>query len=205
MKINILIFLIIVLPTLVSAKDFNDLRPSKATLSMSSGDMEVWLIKKEGSIWEMRSFVDGGRVFEREEVSVFELKKDSLTPIDHKLRMRILFKKIKTYAYFDWENNKLDFQEGKDKGSINLLDGALGPATAQLQMRLDLRSLDLKALPKKMDYFVYFRGKIKERTYTIKGFEEIDTPMGKFKALKISRDFPIGEEREQVYWFAPEL
>ena len=72
-------------------------------------------------------------------------------------------------------------------------------------MRLDLRSLDLNALPKKMDYFVYFRGKIKERTYAIKGFEEIETPMGKFKALKISRDFPIGEEREQVYWFAPEL
>ena len=43
---------------------------------MKAGDMEVWLKIKENNIWEMGSNVDGGRVFKREEISVFELNQN---------------------------------------------------------------------------------------------------------------------------------
>ena len=85
------------------------------------------------------------------------------------------------------------------------MEGTLGPATAQLKMRLDLRSLDINFLPEKIKYFVYYRGKIKERTYLLKGFEDTETPLGTFNTLKVEREFLPKEDREQIYWFAPEL
>ena len=87
----------------------------------------------------MGSIVDGGSVFQRKEVSIFELKEDSVIPLEHKMSMKILFKKIKASARFNWENHTLDYEQGKNKGSLKLIDGTLGPATAQLKMRMDLR------------------------------------------------------------------
>ena len=187
------------------AEKLDALKPSKATLTMKNGDMEVWLEKKENNIWEMGSLVDGGRLFERKEVSIFELKEDSVIPLDHKMSMKILFKKIKASARFNWENLTLDYEQGKNKGSLKLIDGTLGPATAQLKMRLDLRSMDINALPEKIKYVVYYRGEIKERTYSLKGFEDTETPFGTFNTLKVEREFLPEEEREQIYWFAPDL
>ena len=200
-----LIILLTFLAFQLSAEKLEVLKPSKATLTMQAGDMEVWLEKKENNIWEMGSLVDGGRVFQRKEVSIFELKEDSVIPLDHKMSMKILFKKIKASARFNWENLTLDYGEGKDKGSLKLIDGTLGPATAQLKMRLDLRSMDINALPEKIKYVVYYRGEIKERTYSIKGFEDTETPFGTFNTLKVEREFLPEEEREQIYWFAPDL
>ena len=172
---------------------------------MKAGDMEVWLKKKENNIWEMGSNVDGGRVFKREEISVFELNQNSLIPLEHKIKMKILFKRINASARFDWKNLTLDYEEGKSKGSLKLVEGTLGPATAQLKMRLDLRSMDINALPEKIKYVVYYRGEIKERTYSLKGFEDTETPFGTFNTLKVEREFLPEEEREQIYWFAPDL
>jgi len=189
----------------ISAEKLEELKPSKATLTMKAGDMEVWLEKKDNNIWEMGSNVDGGRVFQREEISVFELKDNSIIPLDHKIKMKILFKKIKASARFNWENHILDYEEGKNQGSLKLVNGTLGPATAQLKMRLDLRAMDINSLPEKIKYLVYFRGEIKERTYSLKGFEDTETPFGTFNTLKVEREFLPEEEREQIYWFAPDL
>ena len=205
MKNKVLVILFISFSFNLIGENFAELRPSKATLTMNSGDMEVWLEKKGNNTWEMGSFVDGGRIFEREEISVFELNQNSVIPLDHKVRMKILFKKIKASAHFDWENLKVDFEEGKNKGSLKLVDGTLGPAAAQLKMRLDLKLLNINALPEKMKYFVYYRGEIKEIIYLLQGFEDVETPFGKFNALKVVREFSPEEDREQIYWFAPDL
>ena len=205
MRNKLFIILLMFFAFQLSAEKLEVLKPSKATLTMKAGDMEVWLEKKENNIWEMGSIVDGGRVFQRKEVSIFELEGDSVIPLDHKMSMKILFKKIKASARFNWENLTLDYGEGKDKGSLKLIDGTLGPATAQLKMRLDLRSMDINALPEKIKYVVYYRGEIKERTYSLKGFEDTETPFGTFNTLKVEREFLPEEEREQIYWFAPDL
>ena len=204
MRNKLFIILLMFFAFQLSAEKLEVLKPSKATLTMKAGDMEVWLEKKENNIWEMGSIVDGG-IFQRKEVSIFELKEDSVIPLDHKMSMKILFKKIKASARFNWENLTLDYGEGKDKGSLKLIDGTLGPATAQLKMRLDLRSMDINALPEKIKYVVYYRGEIKERTYSLKGFEDTETPFGTFNTLKVEREFLPEEEREQIYWFAPDL
>ena len=205
MKTKIFIILLTFFAFQLSAEKLEVLKPSKATLTMKAGDMEVWLEKKENNIWEMGSTVDGGRVFQRKEVSSFELKEDSVIPLDHKISMKILFKKIKASARFNWKNLTLDYEEGKNKGSLKLIGGTLGPATSQLKMRLDLKLLNINALPEKMKYFVYYRGEIKERIYLLQGFEDVETPFGKFNALKVVREFSPEEDREQIYWFAPDL
>ena len=205
MKNKLLVILLISFSFQLAGENFTELKPSKASLSMKAGDMEVWLKKKENNIWEMGSKVDGGRVFKREEISIFELNQNSLIPLDHKIKMKILFKKINASAQFDWKNLTLDYKEGKSKGSLKLVEGTLGPATAQLKMRLDLRSMDMNALPEKIKYVVYYRGEIKERTYSLKGFEDTETPFGTFNTLKVEREFLPEEEREQIYWFAPDL
>ena len=206
MRIKVLVILFISFSFNLIGENFIELRPSKATLTMDLGDMEVWLEKTENNIWKMGSKVDGGRLFQREEISAFELNQNSLIPLDHKRSMKILFRgKAKSFVHFDWENLTLDYQEGKNKGSITLIDGTLGPATAQLKMRLDIRSMDINALPESIKYFVYFRGEIKERTYLLKGFEDTETPLGTFNTLKVEREFLPEEDREQIYWFAPEL
>ena len=56
----------------------------------------------------------------------------------------------------------------------------------------------------KIKYFVYFKGKIKERTYKLGDMEEVSTPMGKIEALKVYRVFKEGENRKQIYWLSPE-
>ncbi len=205
MRNKFFILLLIPFAFQISAENLEALKPSKATLTMNAGDMEVWLEKKDNNIWEMGSNVDGGRVFQREEISIFELKDNSVIPLDHKIKMKILFKKIKASARFNWESYTLDYKEGKNQGSLNLINGTLGPATAQLKMRLDLRAMDINALPEKIKYLVYFRGEIKERTYSLKGFEDTETPFGTFNTLKVEREFLPEEEREQIYWFAPDL
>jgi len=205
MRIKLLITLLIPFSFQLIGGNLEELKPSKATLTMDVGDMKIWLERKENNIWEMGSTVEGGRIFQRQEISVFELNQNSIVPLEHKIRTKILFKEIKASAHFDWETFTLDYKEGENKGSIKLIDGTLGPATAQLKMRLDLRSMDINALPKKIKYFVYFRGKIKERTYLLKGFEDTETPLGTFNTLRVEREFLPEEDREQTYWFAPEL
>ena len=186
MRIKVLVILFISLSFNLIGENFIELRTSKATLTMDLGDMEVWLEKTENNIWEMGSKVDGGRLFQREEISAFELNQNSLIPLDHKRSMKILFRgTAKSFVHFDWENLTFDYQEGKNKGSITLIDGTLGPATAQLKMRLDIRSMDINALPESIKYFVYFRGEIKEWTYLLKGFEDTETPLGAFNTLKV--------------------
>ena len=110
MRIKVLFILFISFSFNLIGENLIELRPSKATLTMKNGDMEVWLEKKGNNTWEMGSFVDGGRIFEREEISVFELNQNSIIPLDHKVRMKILFKKIRASAHFDWENIKVDFE-----------------------------------------------------------------------------------------------
>ena len=48
-----LIILLTFLAFQLSAEKLEVLKPSKATLTMKAGDMEVWLEKKENNIWEM--------------------------------------------------------------------------------------------------------------------------------------------------------
>tara|TARA_B100000214_G_scaffold354623_1_gene311662 strand:- start:114 stop:806 length:693 start_codon:yes stop_codon:yes gene_type:complete len=185
---------------------FEPIKPSKAKLQSNVGDMEVEMRLREDGTWKLTSTLDGGSIVRREESEVFELIDNQIKPINYRFNQRILFRRYKASADFDWNNKKLSFVENKDKGVLELYQNILGPSSASLQLRLDFRKLKEGNIPDEISYDVYWKGTIKKRSYDVsKVKESVETPLGMFEAYKVSRQFDEANERSQIFWLAPSL
>ncbi len=178
--------------------------PSTASLEVKAGsfnlNMEVSLIEKDG-IWEVSSLVDG--IAKREERESFILEGENIIPLDYLRKEKILFRKSQSNANFNWKDKNLTYIENGKSGSLRLIDNVLGPSSATLKLRIDVKRMGLNNLPEELKYSVYFRKAIKERTYKFGGVEVVSTPMGEIEALKVYRVFEEGENRTQIYWLSP--
>ena len=184
----------------------NEIKPSRATLESNVGEMQVEMTKLDDGSWKLTSLLDGGSIVRREESEVFELINNQIKPINYRYNQRILFRRYKASADFNWDDNKVSFIEDKDKGIIELLDNVLGPSSASLQLRLDFREFGEGNIPDEISYIVYWKGTIKNRTYNVnKQKESIETPFGIYEAFKVSRKFEEESDRSQIFWLAPEL
>ena len=183
------------------------IKQSIATLESNVGDMEVEMIQLEDGKWKLRSYLDGGRIVKREEVEYFYLENNFIQPIEYDFSMKvILMRKYNASAFFNWDENKVSFIEKKERGTVALEEKVLGPSSAQLQLRLDFRNLNLENIPKNLKYKVFWKGKIKERIFDIqKNPERIETSMGDFLTYKVSRRYEEGENKSQIFWLAPDL
>ena len=185
----------------------NPIKQSIATLESNVGEMEVEMIQLKDGKWKLRSYLDGGRIVKREEIEYFYLEDNFIRPIEYDFSMKvILMRKYNASAVFNWDENKVSYIEKKDKGSVVLEEKVLGPSSAQLQLRLDFRKLDLENIPKILKYKVFWRGLIKERIFDIQeNPERVETPLGNYLAYKVSRRYEEDEAKSQVFWLAPEL
>ena len=202
------IFLTLALMLNISSFRASDdlIKQSIATLESNVGEMKVEMIQLEDGKWKLRSYLDGGRIVNREEIEYFYLDDNFIRPIEYIITQRILFKKYNSSATFNWDEYKVSYIEKKEKGSVPLEETVLGPSTAQLQLRLDFRKLDLENIPKVMKYKVFWRGLIKERIFDIQeNPERVETLMGNYLAYKVSRRYEEDEAKSQVFWLAPEL
>ena len=183
-----------------------EIKPSRATLESNVGEMQVEMKKLDNGYWKLNSLLDGGSIVKREESEIFELVNNQIKPIQYDFNQRILFRRYKASANFDWDTNQVRFVEDKDKGIVELSENVLGPSSASLQLRLDFREFDSNEIPDSISYLVYWKGTIKNRTYKVKKDKEfIETPFGTYEAFKVSRQFEEGSERSQVFWLAPDL
>ena len=184
----------------------SDIKPSKAILESNVGEMEVKMQLQDDGLWKLTSLLDGGSIVRREESEVFELINNQIKPLNYSFNQRILFKRSKATANFDWENKSVSFVENKDSGAVNLEPNVLGPSSASLQLRLDFRILEENNIPEEITYNVYWKGTVKKRTYSINSATEVvETPMGVYDAYKVSRKFEEGSDRSQIFWLAPDL
>lgn len=184
----------------------DEIKPSRATLESNVGDMQVEMIKLEDGSWQMNSLLDGGSIVRREESELFEIINNQIKPINYRFNQRILFRRSKASADFDWGNNQVSYTENKEKGKIVLTENILGPSSASLQLRLDFRQLGEANIPNEISYKVYWKGTIKNRIYDVsEAKESVETPFGTFEAYKVSRQFENGSDRSQVFWLAPDL
>lgn len=183
----------------------NDIKGSVATLTSNVGEMEVSMTKNAEGNWVLKSHLDGGRIVQRKEEEVFYMEGNHVKPISYSFNQRILFKKSKSSALFDWKNKSIRYKEGKEDGIASLEEWTLGPSSAQLQLRLDFKELDLSNLPEEIIYSVYWKGEVKNRIYRIKGTENIQIPLGDFLSYKVERVFSKESKRAQSFWIAPEL
>jgi len=185
---------------------FDTIKPSVAILEMNGVKMSVSLENIEGNKWRIESVIKAaGGIFSRKEEALFTIDKYAVTPFSWSRKERMLFSKKDYLVTFNWDKSEINFKEDNMTGKLDLLPGYLGPATAPLVIRLKLRELGLKKLPKELINYVYFKGEIKERTYRIGKLENIQTPMGKFKAIRVDRVRSDLDPREQTFWFAPVL
>ncbi len=182
------------------------IKPSKAILESNVGEMEVEMKLLDNGLWKLTSLLDGGSIVRREESEIFELIENKIKPLNYSFNQRILFRKYKASADFDWEKLQVSFIENKDSGEVDLLPNVLGPSSASLQLRLDFRNLKKNNIPQQISYNVYWRGTVKIRTYDVNPItESVETPMGVYKAYRVTRKFDEGSERSQIFWLAPEL
>ena len=204
MKKIILISLVLSIFSYLKAAD--EIKPSRAILESNVGEMQVELIKLDNGHWKLNSLLDGGSIVKREESEIFELVENQIKPIKYDFNQRILFRRYKASADFNWDKNEVKFIENKDKGILTLSENVVGPSSASLQLRLDFRQFDMDKIPDSISYVVYWKGTIKNRTYEVqKEKESIETPFGTYDAFKVSRQFEEGSERSQVFWLAPDL
>ena len=204
MKKIILISLVLSIFSPLKAAD--EIQPSRATLESNVGEMQVEMIKLDNGHWKLNSLLDGGSIVRREESEIFELVENQIKPINYDFNQRILFRRSKASADFNWDKKEVKFIENKDKGTLTLLENVLGPSSASLQLRLDFRQFGMDKIPDSISYVVYWKGTIKNRTYDVqKEKESIETPFGTYDAFKVSRKFEEGSERSQIFWLAPDL
>ena len=204
MKKIILISLVLSIFSYLKAAD--EIKPSRAILESNVGEMQVEMIKLDNGHWKLNSLLDGGSMVKREESEIFELVENQIKPIKYDFNQRILFRRYKASADFNWDKNEVKFIENKDKGILSLSENVVGPSSASLQLRLDFRQFDMDKIPDSISYVVYWKGTIKNRTYEVqKEKESIETPLGTYDAFKVSRQFEKGSERSQVFWLAPDL
>ena len=204
MKKIILISSVLSIFSFLKAAD--EIQPSRATLESNVGEMQVEMIKLDNGHWELNSLLDGGSIVRREESEIFELVQNQIKPINYDFNQRILFRRYKASADFNWDKKEVKFIENKDKGTLTLLENVLGPSSASLQLRLDFRQFDMDKIPDSISYVVYWKGTIKNRTYDVqKEKESIETPFGTYDAFKVSRQFEEGSDRSQIFWLAPDL
>ena len=204
MKKIILISLVLSNFSFIKAAD--EIQPSRATLESNVGEMQVEMIKLDNGHWKLNSLLDGGSIVRREESEIFELVENQIKPINYDFNQRILFRRYKASADFNWDKNEVKFIENKDKGILTLSENVVGPSSASLQLRLDFRQFDMDKIPDSISYVVYWKGTIKNRTYEVqKEKESIETPFGTYDAFKVSRQFEEGSERSQIFWLAPDL
>ena len=204
MKKIILISLVLSIFSYLKAAD--EIKPSRAILESNVGEMQVEMIKLDNGHWKLNSLLDGGSIVKREESEIFELVENQIKPIKYDFNQRILFRRYKASADFNWDKNEVKFIENKDKGILTLSENVVGPSSASLQLRLDFRQFDMDKIPDSISYVVYWKGTIKNRTYDVqKEKESIETPFGTYDAFKVSRQFEEGSERSQIFWLAPDL
>ena len=204
MKKIILTSLVLSIFSYLKAAD--EIQPSRATLESNVGEMRVEMIKLDNGLWKLNSLLDGGSIVKREETEIFELVKNQIKPINYDFNQRILFRRYKASADFNWDKKEVKFIENKDKGILILSENVLGPSSASLQLRLDFRQFEIDKIPDSISYVVYWKGTIKNRTYDVqKEKESIETPFGTYDAFKVSRQFEEGSERSQIFWLAPDL
>ena len=183
-----------------------EIKPSRATLESNVGEMQVEMIKLDDGSWKLTSLLDGGSIVRREESEVFELIDNQIKPLNYKFNQRILFRRYKASAEFDWNKDEVSFIENKDQGIIALQDNVLGPSSASLQLRLDFREFGEENIPDEISYIVYWKGVIKNRVYSVKKDKEsVETSFGIYEAYKVSRKFSDESDRSQVFWLAPDL
>ncbi|MGB0361125.1 MAG: DUF3108 domain-containing protein, partial [Endozoicomonas sp.] len=131
------------------------------------------------------------------ETSQFLPKGDHLITNQYTYKRTGLGNKPTEYASFNWQQNKIHWQQGDKQWAINLKPETLDKLSYQLQLRMDLAASNQP----KLSYDVADDDEVYKRQFIIEGEETIKTGVGKLNTIKIKikRD---DDDRSTWIWFA---
>lgn len=178
------------------------LKPYTATYKASikgvpfGGSGERSLTKNADGSWTL-AFSADAVFFGMKETSHFIAQGKKLISNQYIQQRTGLGKKPTEYASFDWQKNKVYWQQGDRQWSMSLKPETLDNLSYQLKLRMDLAS----ASGKQLSYDVADDDEVYQRRFIIEGEETLKTDAGKLKTIrvKIQRD---NDERATWIWFA---
>ncbi len=129
----------------------------------------------------------------------FEWQDCQAKPISRYFHARSLgIDKIEDIQY-DYENEIIHYADEDEKQTFSLEEGIMDSMTFFMVSRCDMM-----AGKREFTYDILFQGKIRQLKFNLIRQETIETPYGKFHALRIERDHGKSK-RQSVFWVAPEL
>ncbi len=165
-----------------------------------SGTATRTLEKKAGDGW-LYTFAASAPLATATETSSFRFDGRTVTPLKYTQQRKIFMSKRSSGIDFDWNSRKgSGRRDGKQSVSYDLQAGTLDTLNLEVQIRRDLKDLGKLGGP----YWIASPKNIEQQPFVIDGEESINTPAGKFTALKVSRKHN-DPGRHTTFWLAKSL
>lgn len=146
--------------------------------------------------WLLSHTIDSG-ILSLKETSLFNWQNQQPRTQTYQYKQNSIGKNKIQQLDFDWVALEAHHETDKAPGSFTIPVNALDKLTYQLKMRQDLQSGKEIGV-----YSVADKRKLKEYGFILLGTEELNTPVGKLKTVKIKRDRGPDNKRETTFWLA---
>lgn len=136
-----------------------------------------------------------------DESSTFTLNAQQITPSEYLYNRKVLGKTRNARLSFDWADSIVTNDVNNKPWSMEIFPGVMDKLSYQLQLQLDIASG-----AESVNYTIADGGHLKQYSFKVIGQEEVDTPTGRFNAIRAERIYaPEKKERSTHIWFAPAL
>jgi hypothetical protein len=142
-------------------------------------------------------FFGDHRIYEQ---SVLKQVDGQVIPLEYRYIHRGSDKNRNEHYRYNWEHNTARVNYRGEQKILKIPEGTLDKFSLQLALMQDAAKGT-----KKVTYPVISRGELKTYTFTNLGQETIETPLGKFEAIKLERRKDDGENTTYTSWHALKL
>lgn len=164
-----------------------------------SGEAVRTLQQLDDDTWEL-SVQASAMMANIRETTRLKLQKGQLLPLHYDYHRRILTRTRKAQLSFDWATGYVTTDIDDKPWRMAIEPGVHDKLSYQLQMPADIAAgLD------RLEYTVADGGHMQVYRFKVTGEDEVETPAGTFRAIRVERDRGEDSDRETLIWFAPEL
>ncbi len=126
-----------------------------------------------------------------------------LMPLEYQYHRKGIGKNRDAILRFDWLAQQVFSDAQPTPWALSIPMGTLDKLSYQLQMRYELLTAYQRGQPwPPLAYQVADGGELKTYRFEVLGEENVDTPIGRFTALKIAR-VRTDSDRTTIFWLAP--
>ena len=133
------------------------------------------------------------------EESRWMLENQQIRPLEYSYSYRGSKKSRIIKMVFDWQRGTITDQDGGNTWHIPIVPGVLDKLVYQLRIMSDLQRG-----ARQLEYRIADKGTIKTYRFAILGEEDLSTPLGRLRTIKIERR-KASSKRKTTFWCAPIL